>query len=548
MTPTPRQRALKALADETFDLVIVGGGITGCGIARDAALRGLKVALIEKLDFASGTSSKSSKLVHGGLRYLEQAEFKLVFESVSERKLLMSRARHLVRPLPFLVAHFKGDRRWLVTLDLGLWIYDALCLFGSYKNHRTFGATRTLKLEPALKKEGLTGGILYYDCFTDDARLTLENAIDAYALGAVIVNHVRAGALLKDGSGRIIGLTAHDEEPAGSQAAIDIRARLVINATGPWSDEVRALNSERPILTPTKGTHIVIDSQRLPVRNALMMLGPRDGRAVFAIPWGLGRSVIGTTDTFFSGSPDDVHADRADTEYLLEIGNHYFPDAKLGLEDVLATWSGLRPLLKSDHEGVGASQVSREHMMFEQPGFLTIAGGKLTTYRRIAFEVVDRAMEQLGLKKASQTQDRFLPGSVGLESDAQLEGLVHPLMAEGLTPASAAHLATTFGTRSATVAARLKGDPTCAEPLDAELPYLTAQIDEAIENEFARTLDDVLTRRIPLVLRGRDQGLRIAPKVAARLQHKLGWTDAQTARELSHYRSVVDASRRFRNG
>jgi glycerol-3-phosphate dehydrogenase len=548
LSPTPRQRALKALADESFDIVIVGGGITGCGIARDAALRGLKVALIEKLDFASGTSSKSSKLVHGGLRYLEQAEFKLVFESVSERKLLMSRARHLVRPQPFLVTHFKGDRRWLVTLDLGLWIYDALCLFGSYKNHRTFGATRTLKLEPDLKKQGLTGGILYYDCVTDDARLTLENAIDAHALGAVVVNHVRAGALLKDGTGRIVGLTAHDEEPAGASASIDIRAKLVINATGPWSDEVRALNAEKPILTPTKGTHIVLDAKRLPVRNALMMLGPRDGRAVFAIPWGLGRSVIGTTDTFFSGSPDAVHADKSDVEYLLEIGNHYFPEAKLVLSDVLATWSGLRPLLKPDEEGVGASQVSREHMMFEQPGFLTIAGGKLTTYRRIAFEVVDRAMEQLGQKKATTSQDRYLPGSVGLESDEQLAGLAAPLIAEGISPAAAEHLANTFGTRSAAVAARVKADPTCADPLDPELPYLTAQVDEAIENEFARTLDDVLTRRIPLVLRGRDQGMGIAEKVAGRLQQKLGWSDALTAKELANYRSVVAASRRFREG
>ncbi len=547
MSQTPRQRALAALANETFDLVVVGGGITGCGIARDAALRGLKVALIEKLDFASGTSSKSSKLVHGGLRYLEQAEFKLVFESVSERKLLMSRARHLVRPMPFLVTHFKGDRRWLVTLDLGLWIYDALCLFGSYRNHKTYGKTRTLKLEPALKQNGLTGGILYYDCVTDDARLTLENAIDASALGATIVNHVRAGALLRDASGRIAGLTAHDEDPAGNDAGFDIRAKLVVNATGPWSDEVRAMNDEKPILTPTKGVHIVLDAKRLPVRNALMMLGPRDGRAVFAIPWGLGRTVIGTTDTFFNGKLDDVHADRADAEYLLEIGNHYFPESKLVLSDVLATWSGLRPLLKPDQEGVGASQVSREHMLFEKPGFLTIAGGKLTTYRRIAFEVVDKAMEQLGQKKASETQDRFLPGAVGLESDEQLAALAAPLVTQGISAAAAEHLANTFGTRSAAVAARVKADPSCAEPLDAELPYLTAQVDEAIENEFARTLDDVLTRRIPLVLRGRDQGLGIAEKVAARLQKKLGWSDALTASELAGYRAVVAASRKFRD-
>jgi glycerol-3-phosphate dehydrogenase len=541
-----RQRALKALADETFDIVIVGGGITGCGIARDAALRGLKVALIEKLDFASGTSSKSSKMVHGGLRYLEQFELKLVFESVSERKLLMSRARHLVRPLPFLATHFKGDRRWLFTIDLGLWVYEALCLFRTYKNHRTFNSRRVSELEPALKKDGLTGGILFYDCLTDDARLTLENAIDAHALGAVVLNHARAGALLKDSTGQIVGLQVHDEEPAGGQGKIDVRAKVVINATGPWSDEVRALVPEPPILTPTKGTHIVLDNKRLPVRHAMMMFSPQDQRLMFAIPWGLGRTVIGTTDTFFDGKPDDVHADRSDAEYLLATANSYYPDAKLGVDDILATWSGLRPLLKPDHAGVGASQVSREHMLFQKPGFITIAGGKLTTYRRIAFEVVDMAVEQLGLKVPSKTHDRPLPGSVGLESDAQLAALAPPLVAEGLSEAAAQHLAMTFGTRAAAVAQRVKSDPSCGEPLDPELPYLVAQIDEAIEHEFARTLDDVLTRRIPLVLRGRDQGLAIAPKVAARLQQKLGWTQEQTQHELAHYRAVVDASRKFR--
>lgn len=544
---TQRQRALSALGNETFDLVVVGGGITGCGIARDAALRGLRVALIEKLDFAAGTSSKSSKLVHGGLRYLEQAQFKLVFESVSERKLLMSRARHLVRPLPFLATHFEGDRRWLVTLDLGLWIYDALCLFRSYQNHRTFGARRTLELEPALKKDGLTGGILFYDCQTDDARLTLENAIDAHALGAVVLNHARAGALLKDASGRIIGLKVHDDEPAGGGAQLEVRAKVVINATGPWSDEVRALIGEPPILALTKGSHLVLDARRLPVKHALMMFAPRDQRVVFAIPWGGGRTLVGTTDTYFQGNPDDVHADRDDAQYLLDTANKYFPDAKLGPDDVLATWSGLRPLVNPHHQGQRASQVSREHMIFEKPGFLTIAGGKLTTYRRIAFEVVDQALEQLGKKIPSTTHDRPLPGAVGLESDEQLAALAGPLCSDGVSEAAARQLAMTFGTRGAAVAARVRADPTCGEPLDPEQPYLVAQIDEAIEHEFARTLDDVLTRRIPLVLRGRDQGLSIAPRVAARLRQKLGWTEAHTAQELAQFRTVVDASRKFRD-
>lgn len=268
-----RTRDLRRLADESFDVVVVGGGITGCGIARDAALRGLKVALVEKNDFGSGTSSKSSKMIDGGLRYLEQAELALVFESVNERKRLMRLGRHLVRPLPFLVANYKGDRRWLVTLEAGLWVYDALCLFGSYRNHRAYGARRTLELEPVLKRDDLNGAILFYDCLTDDARLTLENALDARGLGAVVLNHARAVRLLKDSSNHMTGLEVEDAE-TGSK--VEARAKLVINATGPWSDEVRLLAGEGTILKPTKGVHLVLDAARLPIKHALMMASPRD--------------------------------------------------------------------------------------------------------------------------------------------------------------------------------------------------------------------------------------------------------------------------------
>jgi glycerol-3-phosphate dehydrogenase len=537
-----RQTDLKRLADETFDLLIVGGGITGCGIARDAALRGLNVALVEKLDFGAGTSSKSSKLVHGGLRYLEHAQFALVFESVNERKRLMRLARHLVRPLPFLVTNYRGDRRWLVTLDLGLWLYDALCLFGSYRNHRTFGARKTLQLEPGLRQAGLRGGILYYDCLTDDARLTLENAIDARALGAVVLNHARAGALLTDATGRIVGANVHDAMGGGQ---VEVRAKVVINATGPWSDEVRALAGAAQLLKPTKGVHIVFDSQRLPARHALMMSSPADQRAVFCIPWGLGRTVVGTTDTFFDGSPDQVAPTSADVQYLVDTANAYFPSAQLSLTDVLATWSGLRPLLKPDDSAAGASEVSREHSLDERPGFITIAGGKLTTYRLMAMQVVDRALLQVGGGAKSTTGTRPLPGAAGLqESDAQLEALVRELTASA--PQHARYFAETYGARAASVLARITLDASAGEALDPELPYLAAQVDEAIENEFALTLDDVLTRRVPLALRGRDQGLAVAPKVAHRMATRLGWSPTREADELAGYQQVVAASRAFR--
>jgi glycerol-3-phosphate dehydrogenase len=544
-TPNSRRAAaLKRLGEENFDLVVVGGGITGAGIARDAALRGLKVALVEKLDFGAGTSSKSSKLIHGGLRYLEQGELGLVFESVNERKRLMKLARHLVRPLPFLVTNFKGDRRWLATLALGLWIYDALCFFGNYRNHTTFGAKKTLALEPGLRSNGLVGGILYYDCVTDDARLTLECALDAQSLGAVVLNHAKAGKLLRDSTGKISGVVVHDTEAGNT---VEAKARVVINATGPWSDEVRALASEPGILKPTKGIHVVIDNARLPVKHALMMQSPRDKRAVFCIPWGLGRTVVGTTDTFFDGSPDQVLPTKQDVDYLLETANSYFPTAELVPADVLATWSGLRPLLKPEDESEGASAVSREHEIYDSPGFVTIAGGKLTTFRRMAAEVVDHAIKQLGVSTKSTTATRPLPGSQGLEdSDAALEALEKSLAAPELPEGGARYLAGEYGTRAPTLIARCKQDATGFDRLDPELPSIFAQVDEAVDVELARTLDDVISRRIPLVLRARDQGLGIAEKVAARVAKKLDWSPERTATELEKYRAVVESTRTFR--
>ena len=539
-----RQAAFAALGSQQFDLAIIGGGITGCGIARDAALRGLTVALIEKLDFAAGTSSKSSKLVHGGLRYLEQGELKLVFESVNERNLLMKLARHLVRPTAFLVTNFKRDPRWLLTLDLGLWLYEALCLFGGYKNHRTYRAAKTRELEPGLLADGLSGGIVYYDCMTDDARLTLENAIDARDLGAVVVNHARAGELLREGE-KVVGVTVHDELDGERAVSTQVRARVVINATGPWSDEVRALAKEKSILKPTKGVHIVVDSARLPVRHALLLLSPRDQRALFAIPWGLGRSVIGTTDTFFDGQPDEVHATADDVEYLLESGNHYFPDAKLTADDVLSTWAGLRPLLKPPDSQTGASQVSREHLIDQHDGFITIAGGKLTTYRRMAAEVVDVAMLQLKQRVRCTTDDRPLPGAMGVDSDEALFATAATL---GLETKVAEALVGIYGTRARSVADRTVSDESAKTPIDPELPFIAAQVDEAIDRELAVTLDDVLTRRIPLVLRARDQGEGIADFVAQRMAKRLGWSGERTQRELAAYRSVIEKSRRFRTG
>lgn len=541
-TVESRAQALQRLANESFQILVIGGGITGCGIARDAALRGLKVAQIEARDIGAGTSCKSTKLVHGGLRYLEHGELKLVFESVNERLLLMRLARHLVRPISFMVPHYRGDRRWLLTLDLGLWIYDALSLGRGNTWHRAHFARATLGLEPTLRREGLSGSIVYTDCVTDDARLCVENAMDARALGAAIATHVRGLQLTREGDGSISGANVEDTE---SGASFHIRAKVVVNAAGPWCDEIRALAGEPPILRPTKGAHLVVDAARLPTRYALLMQSPVDGRAVFTIPWGLGRTLVGTTDTFYEGSPDDCNADRNDVSYLLATANSYYPDARLTTDDVVATYAGLRPIVRPSDSDKNASDLSREDALFGEPGFISIAGGKLTTYRRMASKVVDVAAKQLGIAVESSTSTRPLGGANGIErSDDDFARL--PSLIASATPKVASNLAATYGTRAQAVWARTATDRSAAAPLDSELPFVMAQVDEAVEFEFARSLDDVLARRMQLLLRAHDQALGIAPAVAARMGHLLGWTPAQVDAQVSRYREKVGASRAFR--
>jgi glycerol-3-phosphate dehydrogenase len=558
-----RAATFARLASEPFDLLVIGGGVTGAGIARDASLRGLKVALVEKADFASGTSSKSSKLVHGGLRYLEHAQFRLVFEGTNERALLMRVAPHLVRPVEFLVPSYKRDKPGLFVLDVGLWIYDALSKFSSPKLHRTVRAPRVFKLEPGLKRDELEGGLLYYDCATDDARLTLENIIDARALGAAVVNHTRAVSLTHepprpspspDGARKgegdaITGAEVQDLLTEGAQP-VRIRAKVVVNATGPWTDEIRKLASEQGILSTSKGIHLVIDAQRLHVNHAVVMKQKR--RVVFAIPWGGDRTVIGTTDTFFDGKPEEVYADAADVAYLLELANSYFPDAKLTPDDVLATWAGLRPLIKPDADVKSASDVSREHHILSRPGLVTIAGGKLTTYRRMAAEVVDHAAQQLGGSTASgspnATETRPLPGAVGLPSFAAVQTLADSLTTEGIDATVAKHLAATYGARARAVVARIKNAPELGARLDPETPFVLAQVDVAVEEEQAETVEDVLGRRVQLLLRARDQGLAATQKVAERMAGKLGWSPARLEQETTRYRALVATTRKFRSG
>jgi glycerol-3-phosphate dehydrogenase len=542
-------------AAPTYDVAVIGGGITGAGIARDAALRGLRVALFEKGDYASGTSSKSSKLIHGGLRYLEHGEIGLVFESVSERRVQTRVAPHLVRPLPFLIPIYKGARPGLEMMNVGLWIYDSLALFRAPRLHKVFrGARAALQLEPALKSESLRGALEYYDCNTDDARLVLENALDACALGADCHTYTEVIRLERGDDRRITGVAVRDRLTGETRS---VTARVVVLAAGAWTDEVVArfeIPVGRPLLRRTKGVHVVVPRERLPLSRAITLQSPLDHRVMFAIPW-RERTVLGTTDTDFTGTADEVAADADDVRYLCDSANGVFPSAELTPSDVIATWAGLRPLIAAP-PNVDESDVSREHEVFSRSdGLVIIAGGKLTTYRRMARQAVNetlKLLDQLGETVAvtrASTKHRPLPGADGL-AQANLEGVAaigRQLMADHrLDVDTATHLCGVYGARAHLLAARIAEDPALGERIDPELPYVWAEIEFAAGHDLARTVEDVLARRVPLLLVSRDQGLGVCDRVADALGARLGWSAAQRTQMLDEYRAEVALSRRWR--
>ena len=536
-------------------MVVIGGGITGAGIARDAALRGLKVAMFEKSDYASGTSSKSSKLVHGGLRYLEHGEIGLVFESVSERRVQTRVAPHLVRPLPFLIPIYKGAKPGLELMNFGLWIYDSLALFRAPRLHKTFrGARAALELEPALRSDGLRGALEYYDCATDDARLVLENTIDARALGADCHSYTEVTRFERDATGRITGVAVRDRLTG---VARSVTGRAFVLAAGAWTDEMIArfeLPYDRPLLRRTKGVHVVVPRDRLPLARAITLISPVDQRVMFAIPW-RERTVLGTTDTDFTGTADDVAADASDVQYLVDSANGVFPGIALSPADVISTWAGLRPLIAAPPD-VDESEISREHEVFTRSdGLVIIAGGKLTTYRRMARQAVNETLKLIDLlgepvtAHKITTKHRPLPGAEGLATE-DLEGVAaigRQLIAEHkLDVETATHLCGVYGSRAHLLAARIAEDAALGERLDPELPYVWAEVEFAAVHDLARTVDDVLARRVPLLLVSRDQGLGVCERVADVLAAKLGWQPAQRAQLVDEYRAEVALSRRWR--
>ncbi|PYP27464.1 MAG: glycerol-3-phosphate dehydrogenase [Gemmatimonadetes bacterium] len=539
-----RAAALQAMVAEPVDLLVIGGGITGAGIARDAALRGIRTALVDKGDFGGGTSSHSSRLIHGGLRYLEQRAFRLVFEASRERRVLLTIAPHLVRPLAFLFPAYRGARVSAWRLRAGLWLYDLLAAFRNVRTHRWLGRKAVLRLEAGLRERDLQGAGLYYDAQADDARLVIATMRSAAQARALVANYAEASSLLKP-DGRVRGATVRD---ALTGATSTVRALVVVNATGPWLDRVRRLDDPQaePLLRLTKGTHVVVPRQRIGNAHAVTLTSPIDGRVMFILPWGE-QCYIGTTDTDEDVSPDDVRATAADVTYLLRSANACFPQARLAPTDVVATWTGLRPLLAPSRD-LSASAVSREHRVVESPtGLISIAGGKLTTYRVMGRDVAARVAARLhaldGRPRASDPPTDRLPLPGGEAAD--LDVLVEAAKARGALESGARHLVRSYGSESAAVLNLVDRDRGLGRPIVAGRPEIWAEVVHAVEREMAMRLVDVLVRRLHLFYEAGGYATGVAPAVAARMAELLGWDAGRVAQELAEYRAAADQARGF---
>lgn len=507
------ERLRTASGDGALDLLVIGGGITGAAILYEASRRGLRAALVERGDFASGTSSRSSKLVHGGLRYLREGKIALTRESVRERRDLLRDAPGLVESIEFMMPHYRGRKPSRTTLALGLALYDMLA--GAW-NHRYVGRDAALALESGLDATDLTGAHLYGDATTDDARLVLRLIEGGCDAGALAVNYANAAPLVEDGDVR--GAHVTDAE-SGATAAI--RARATINATGVFADGVRE-GVGAPRMRPLRGSHLVLDRARLPLAHCVAFEHPGDGRPVFAYPW-LGGILVGTTDL---DHRDDLvrepAIDRAEFEYLIDALRFQFPNAAIAARDVVATYAGVRPIVDA---GDGApSHASRDHVVWNESGMVTIAGGKLTTFRPMALDALRAVAPRL--PKFDATLRPVFERTGAARSDR-------------LDEAAARRLTGRFGAQNA---AALAG---ACEPgeLDTvgETPFLWAELRWSARNEAVVHLDDLLLRRTRIGLLEREGGAVHLERVAAICTQELGWDAARWDREATAYRARVRA-------
>jgi glycerol-3-phosphate dehydrogenase len=534
-----RQRALEALQEHSFDMVVIGGGVTGAGVALDAASRGYSVALVERQDFATGTSSRSSKMVHGGLRYLRNFDLGLVREALLERQLLVRLAPHLVYPTPFLVPAL-GDERRDIAIGIGLNMYDVMATsrigrgrslraehgeedeFWAPDRHRTISGDEAAKLIPALAPSEPSSAYLFYDCQTDDVRLVLTVLGEAERFGAVVVNGAEVTGVIDDG-GRAAGVVCREAE---SGESFEVRADNVINATGVWADRIRPdellSEEEIPRIHPSRGTHLTLSTEDLEIGEAACIVPAGEGRTIFALPW-YGRVLVGTTDNDYDGDIDQVPPSGDDVTYLLDALNSYF-ELELGPDQLTGAYAGVRPLI-STGDPKKSVDISRRAELYEtSSGMLTITGGKLTTWRRMAEQVVDRIVQRDGREAESRTDD--IP--LGMPArDEDLETKVK------LPEGAADQLAFRYGHAARNVLDLCEERPELALPIADGRPDLLAEVVIAARHEQARSVADVLLRRTRLGILAAPQ-LRGADSVAAvaeTLGAELGWSKKRVAEE-----------------
>ncbi len=540
-----RDEKLGRLSRETFDLLIIGGGITGAAVARDAVLRGLSVALIDKGDFASGTSSRSSKLVHGGLRYLRGRHVRLVRESLRERGVLLRIAPHLVEPAAFYLPVYAGGHDGRLKLRLGLTAYDLLAGFGGdIGRHTVLSREQMLEAEPLLRPEGLQGGFRYFDCVVNDARLTLATIRSAVEGGALALNYVEATNLQRDGD-RLTGVSFR-EKLSGREGIA--HAGVIVNAAGPWTDELRAMAGAKPLLHATKGIHLVLSRSRLGLSTIVVI--PRADRLLFGVP--LGDCVyVGTTDTYFEDRPDAAAIDSADAAYVLDAVNALFPSVEATSQDVIAGWAGVRPLVAEEGSPL-PSDVSRDFEIDAGPdAFYSIAGGKLTTARAMAETLLNRIIEKeaaaLGWEtRPCRTADTPLFGG-NIDGFDRYARSAASALAGGwnLPPESATRLVRTYGTEHVRLLGVARRDASLLKPLIPGCPVLCVEALYAAEQEMALTLQDFMERRTEMMLFDPQHGLDGAEPAADLLGDILGWDRRERQRQVALYQEAVAAMTAF---
>lgn len=543
LSAATRDDALRQMAETPLDVLVIGGGITGAGIALDAAARGYRVGLVERGDFAGGTSSRSTKLVHGGIRYLPQLDLPLVREALIERGRLLRNAPHLVQPLSFVLPLYASSRHpvglpiappWGIglgmILNIGLGVYDALAGRENVGAHRRITRGEVLARAQCLVPDGLKTGFIYYDAQTDDSRLTLAVLRTAAAQGALLANYAEVTGFLHEG-GRVVGGSVRD---CLTDTRYELHARHVINATGVWAEQIERLAGDSPMLriAPSKGTHLVFSREAFDLGDeAIVLPETEDGRIIFIVPW-LSRALVGTTDDPAARIETPV-ATEDEISYLLGHVNRYVR-RRVSRDDVIATFAGYRPLIELQR-GRTPSRLSRTHAIVEgEDRLLTISGGKLTTYRRMAEDALDRIDRREGRSPSHPTQVLHLAGASGLAETR--EALETRGAALEIGEDTIKHLRRAYGSDALALLDLVEADPTLAQRLAPDLPNIAAEVVWACQAELALTVEDVLARRTHLAIEDRSRGVDSAEVVATLMARELGWPAAERQRQIEGYR------------